>query len=101
MQCVVELGGVNGGVGLVRVLALARVGTPRLVKYPLGERPPDLTVCLLLHQGAEIQGCGENVRFCTGVADKPEKKQTHSHNKSSWHRTNEDFGNVTLLVNSS
>lgn len=101
LQCVGELGGVYGGMGFVRVLALSRVGTPGLFEHSLSECPPVLTMRLQLHQGGQSQACREAVRLCTGVTDKPERKQTHSHNKSSWHRTNGDFGNVTSLVNPS
>lgn len=77
LQIVGELGGVYGGVGLVRLLALSGVGTPRLVQHSLGKRPPDGARNLLLHQGAEGQGCGKNVCLCSRVADKPARKQAH------------------------
>lgn len=72
---------------MVRVLALPWIGTSRLVKYLLGECPPDWALSLLLHQGAKSQGCRKNVSFCAGVADKPEKrrrekKQPHTHKQS-------------------
>lgn len=71
LQCIAVLGGVYGRMGLVRFLALPRVRTPRLVEHPLGERPPVGALYLLLHEGAEGQGLGENVCLCTGVADIP------------------------------
>lgn len=75
LQCTAVLGGVYGGVGLVRFLALPWVGTSRLLEHPLGKCPPDRAWCLLLHQGAESQVLGENVCLCTGVADIPEQKK--------------------------
>ncbi|TNN55645.1 hypothetical protein EYF80_034161 [Liparis tanakae] len=54
-SCAGVLGGVYGGVGLVRFLALAWVGAPRLVHHALGERSPYRALSLLLHQGAETQ----------------------------------------------
>lgn len=65
------LGGVYGGVGLVRLLALPRVGAPGLVQDPLGERAPGWTLCLLLHQRAEGQVLREDVCLRAGVTDVP------------------------------
>lgn len=73
LQCSAVLRRMYGGVGLVRLLALSWVGTPRLVEHPLGECPPDWTLCLLLHQRAEGQVWGKNVCLCAGVADVPKK----------------------------
>ncbi len=75
LQCTAVLGGVYGRVGLVRFLALPRVGTPRLLEHPLGERPPHWALRLLLHQGAKSQVLRKNVCLCTGVADIPEQKK--------------------------
>lgn len=72
LQCSRVLGGVNGGVGLVRLLALPWVGTPGLVQDPLGECAPGWTLCLLLHQGAEGQVLREDVCLRSGVTDVPE-----------------------------
>lgn len=90
-----------GGMGLIRFLALSRVGTPGLVHHPLGERPPDWALCLLLHQGAQSQVCWENVRLCTGVTDIPEQEK-HTVTQVNFTETDkEGTGNVTLPVNSS
>lgn len=80
LQCIAVLGGVYGGVGLVRFLALPWVGTPGLVEHTLGECPPGRALCLLLHQGAERQVWGKNVCLCTGVADIPEQKKNKQKN---------------------
>lgn len=66
----------DGGVGLVRLLALPRVGTPRLVQDPLGKCAPGWTLCLLLHQGAKGQVLWEDICLCSGVTDVPET-ETH------------------------
>lgn len=84
------LGGVDGGVGLVRFLALSWVGTPGLANHPLGERPPDRALCLLLHQRTESQRCGENVGLRAWVADVPEQKHIH---KSSSHQHKRELHN--------
>lgn len=75
LQCVSELGGMYGRVGLVRVLALSWVGSPRLVKHSLGECPPHRAVSLLLHQWGKSQVCWKNVGLCAGIADEPEQKK--------------------------
>lgn len=59
---------------MIRLLALSWVWTPRLFEHPLSEGPPDWTLCLLLHQGAQGQVLGEDVGLCAGVADVPEEK---------------------------
>lgn len=101
LQLVAILGGVYRGVGLVRFLAPPWVGTAGLLEHPLGERPPALALCLLLHQGGQGQVCWENVCLRTGVADKPETsgdKTSRPHTVRK--KKKEERGRVTSPANS-
>ena len=73
LQVATVFGRVDGGMGLVRLLALPGVGAPGLLQDPLGEGPPRGALRLVLHQGLQGQVFGEDVGLCAGVADEPER----------------------------
>lgn len=67
------LGGVDGRMGLVGLLALPGVGAPGLLQDPLGEGPPGRALRLVLHEGLQGQVLGEDVGLCAGVAYEPDR----------------------------
>lgn len=98
LQRVSGLGGVYGRVGLVRVLALSWVGAPWLVKHPLGKRPPDRALRLLLYQRGKSQVWWKNVGLCAGIADEAEQRENTKRLQVILKQTMKEPCGNTLLI---